>query len=123
LAPGISRHLLKTCSAWDGAMAEEEHAQSDGSGGQGLDPENGPTGAVVLLQKKAEKTVEEHLTTIVDCILDNIRAKHLPSAKLLIDLAARLETGKDVAEEEYVSLAEVLWTAFQEEERKTGTRD
>ena len=99
-------------------MAEEEEGsrRSDGRAQRGSDPENGSTGAV-LLQETAEKALEDYLGQIVNCILDNIRDKHLPSAKLLFELAARLRVEKEVPEAEYLSFAEGLWKAFLEEER------
>jgi len=99
-------------------MAEEEEqskvVRSGRIAGQRLDPEKGPTGAAVRLQEMAEKALEENLLEVVECILDNIRVKHLPSAKLLMELARRLDSRKVVLEVEYQSLAEVLWLEVQE---------
>jgi hypothetical protein len=93
---------------------EDGCTRSDEGGGSGKrrpNPEKdwGP----VQLQRKAEKTVAEYFADIFDCITANIKAKHLPSAKLLIDLAARLEKGLYVPEQEYMSLAAVLLADFR----------
>lgn len=110
------------CPAYGGAMAEEKEADegkargkfgSRGNAGQRLDPKNGPAGAAVLLQETAEETLEDYLLEIAACVLDNIRAKHLPTVKLLFDLAARLRARDNVPREEYESLAEVLWKDVQ----------
>jgi hypothetical protein len=105
-------------STYGGAMAEEEEdsgsGRDDEAAEEGLDPEIGSTDGAALLQKIAVKTLHKHLTEIVECILVNIKAKHLPSAKLLFDLARRLKAEEKIPEEEYLSLAEVLW-AFRDD--------
>jgi hypothetical protein len=103
---------------------EDGCTRSDKGGGNGKrrpDPEKdwGP----VQLQRKAEKTVAAYFAEIFDCITANIKAKHLPSAKLLMDLAARLQKGLYVPEQEYMSLAAVLLADFRLEELGTGNRD
>jgi len=99
-------------------MAKEEEGRgdrrSDGRAGKRLDPEKGPTGLVVRLQETAEKALEDNLLEVVVCILDNIRVKHLLSAKLLIELARKVDARKEVLEVEYLSLAEVLWLELKE---------
>jgi hypothetical protein len=108
-------------------MAEEEEASGSGWSGEGVgqrsNPENGLTGAAVALQEKAAKVLEENLGKVVDCILDNILAKHLPSAKLLMELAGRVKGPNGVPEEEYMSLAAVLWKACQEQGYEPGRVD
>jgi hypothetical protein len=86
-------------------------SEGDGSGERRPNPEKG--WGPVQLQRKAEKTVAEYFADIFDCIVVNIKAKHLPSAKFLVDLAARLEKGLYVPEQEYMSLAAVLLADFR----------
>ena len=106
----------------DGGMADEVVEEVGAEGGEraagGSNPEKGSTGAASSLQKLAEKTLEEHLADVMKCVVGNIKDKHLPSAKLLIDLAARLKADEDVPETAYTSLAQVLWTACPESVRK-----
>jgi len=102
-------------------MAEEEDGsgsgRSDKAAEQGLDPEMGPSRApkkalrngTALLLEMADEAVVEQLQEIVDCVVVNIKAGHLPSAKLLLELVARLKLEEDIPEEDYRSLAEVLW--------------
>jgi type III secretion system FlhB-like substrate exporter len=111
-----------------GAMADKDVkngcTRSDERGGSGKRRHNPEKGCgPVQLQRKAEKTVAEYFAEIFECIMANIKAKHLPSAKLLIDLAARLEAGSYVPEQEYMSLAAVLLADFRLEEQGAGNRD
>ena len=99
-------------------MAEEDEkdgsTRSDKGGGSGKRRRNPEKDCGPLqLQRKAEKTVAEYFAEIFECITANIKAKHLPSAKLLMDLAARLESGSYVPEREYMSLAAVLLADFR----------
>jgi hypothetical protein len=101
-----------------GAMADKDVedgcTRSDKGGGSGKRRHNPEKGCgPVQLQRKAEKTVAEYFADIFDCIVVNIKAKHLPSAKLLMDLAARLQAGSYVPEQEYMSLAAVLLADFR----------
>jgi hypothetical protein len=92
-------------------------AQRKRSSERGPDPEIGWVDAPLLLQRLAEKSLEENLTDVINCILVNIRAGHLPSVKLLVDLVAtQVKSGVEVSAEAYESLAEVLWAAVQEAE-------
>jgi hypothetical protein len=106
-------------------MAEQEEARSDGSCGQQPDPENGPVETVVLLCETTKSVFRKHLADIFQCIVDNIRAKHLPSAKLLIDLMKllKVEFENDAPEQEFPSLAEMLSKAWQEQELESGTKN
>jgi len=94
-------------------MAKEEEDSGSMRGNEAAeersDPEKGSTGGATLLRDMAVKTLQEHLTEIVECIAVNIKAKHLPSANLLFYLATRLKAEEEIPEEEYRSLAEVLW--------------
>lgn len=103
-----------------GAMAEEdetsEKLEGDRDAEARVDPENGGFGkAATKLQDKAGELLEEHLLEIVDCILANVRKKHLPSVTMLLDLSNRVRANEDVPEETYQSLADVLWAAKQQE--------
>ena len=106
-------------------MAEEEEARSDRSSGQRLDPENDLAEAVVLLREMTENAFKKHVADILQCIVDNICAKHLPSAKLLIDLMKllKVEIANDAPEKEFPSLAEMLLKVWQEQEQVSGTKN
>ncbi|WP_263355818.1 hypothetical protein [Acidicapsa ligni] len=121
-----------------GAMAEEEEAggvvegnkpvvvgMAGSSAGSGAGPENGlPVGTgkvgtgktMDLLRKKAEEALVENFVQIVKCIVRNIEANHLPSVKLLCDLAERVEDKQNIPMEDYQSLAEVLWKGLKEQD-------
>jgi hypothetical protein len=101
---------------------EQAGARGAEDAGERSDPEDGRTGAVALLQKKADEAVEKNLSRIVDCIVDNIIEKHLPSVKLLFEVAARYRVEGAVPKEDFRSFAEVLWKEVQEQERETGNR-
>jgi hypothetical protein len=78
-------------------------------------------GTVHKLQVKANKVLEDNMLSAVDCLLVNIRdLKHLPSLKLILELAARVRAEEELPEEEYRSLAEMLWKSYQEQEGEAG---
>jgi hypothetical protein len=106
-------------------MAEEEEARGDGSSGQWLDPENGPAEAVVLLYETTKSVFSKYLVDIFQCVVDNIRAKHLPSAGFLIDLMKllKIEFENHAPEQKFPSLADVLLKALQEQEQESGTKN
>jgi len=81
----------------------------EGNGGQRLDPEIGPTGAIFLLQEPAEKAVVDHLSDIVKCILANVIMLNLPNSTLLVDVARQLMRGGEVTPEVCESLSVTLW--------------
>jgi hypothetical protein len=83
--------------------------ESKGNGGQQLDPEKGPTGAIFLLQEPAEKAVVDHLNDIVKCILANVTMQNLPNATLILDVAKQLMRGGEVTPEVCESLSMTLW--------------
>lgn len=119
-------------------MAEEKDASekeaSEKAGEARPDPEKGPTrspsgersrgrraakkGAVngaMLLRDIALEALRKNLQAIVDCVLDNIKVgKHLPSVKLLFELATHLTPEDEIPEEDLLSFAEVLWQDFEE---------
>ena len=79
---------------------EEDHggkppadATADGEAEERQDPEIDLAGAAVLLQREAAKALAKYLKEVVDCIITNIKAKHLPSAKLLFELAGEFGKG------------------------------
>jgi hypothetical protein len=123
-AGNLCRAFRDICSTDGGAMAEaeEERASAPEVVGAkdarvGSDPENGRTRAKKRLRKEAETALGNHATEIVQCLLRNIGKDHVPSAKMLIDLAD-LEDGPGdedgAAQDEYRSLAEVLWKELYE---------
>ena len=97
-------------------VEESEIEQSDEGAAVNSDSEKNQGEAADLLQEIAEKALVEQLEKIVACIVVNIELKHLPSAKLLFDLAARLKAAKEIPESEYMSLADLLWKAHREQE-------
>jgi hypothetical protein len=111
------------------AEAEEEDAiaqvtaRGAEDAGKRSDPKNGRTGAARRLQQAAEKALDENTPKIVNCLIANIEGNHLPSAKMLIDLANGLRGGgeNEIPEEGYLSLADVLWKELEEPE--TGNRN
>jgi type III secretion system FlhB-like substrate exporter len=106
-------------------MAEVEEysvrAESGGLTGQRPDRESGQGGAVEPLQKTADKPVEEHLKDIADCIMENIRGIHVPCASLLVAFAVKINATNEIPQEEYESLAEVLWKMHREMAEEQGT--
>jgi hypothetical protein len=108
-----------------GAMAEEEDdsgsekgsVEGDGSGVRpkgGSDPKNGRVGGGLLLQRAADTAVDTYIADVIACLIGNIKKLHLPSAKLLMDLANRLGN-KDISLEEFESLAGKLLKEVLEE--------
>ena len=112
---------VETRPARGGAMAtqgteagrNQGTTEGDGDDGQQLNPEKGLVGASALLRETAKTALRENFLSIVECIVTNIRNKHLPSVKLLFELAGYLEAGVEVPAEAYESFAAVLWKEFQ----------
>ena len=72
---------------------------------------------LLLLEKRAKKSLAEGVTGMFDSLDLNIKAGHVPSAKFVIDMVlalAKLEGEASAAA--YDSLAEVLWKAVEEAE-------
>lgn len=101
-----------------GAMAEgdevSEAAKDDRYFGER--PEWGQKKALVTLEdaddmlcEMADWEIRNNLREIMTCIMENIRKMHLPSVKLLLELAARMKRRRAVPVEVYESLATVLW--------------
>lgn len=124
------RAFRDICSTNGGAMAEAEEQQGTALevvGAEGAkarsDPENGRTGVRKRLQKAAEQTLDENMPKIMTCLVKNIEGNHLPSAKMLIDLADG-PGDEDVASlEAHPSLAEVLWKELEDGELEPGNRE
>jgi hypothetical protein len=106
-----------------GAMAEEEIKEgsigSDGSGERGPDPENGRVVLPLRFLKKAEETLDENIDEVFTCIMDNVKAGHLPSAKMLLDLVREARRGVNVPAAAFESLAEALWKSVNELKQET----
>jgi hypothetical protein len=111
-------------------MAKEQDdsgsERSDEPAGEGLDPEIGPSASpvqmkdrisgAVLLRDLDVEAVHEQLMEVSNGILVNQKPGPLASTKLIFGLATRLKSDEEVSEEEYRSLAEVLWKDFEERE-------
>lgn len=79
----------------------------------GSDPENDSTGLAGWFGEMADRTLKEHFTKVLDTIVVNVEAKHLPSAKFLVDLAVWAQKYPGVKQERFVSLAQTLWEDLQ----------
>jgi len=105
-------------ATWGGAMTGAEEDEGDvrrvGSAGVSLDSKRRPASGADRSQEAAETALEKYLREIIECILDNVKVGHLPSATLLFNLATRLSRNEEVPEEEYLSFAEELWKSAQE---------
>jgi hypothetical protein len=86
---------------------------------EGGDGEKSRAGAPVELQTTANQGQIEDLAEVVNCIFSEIRLEHLPSGKLLVDLA-ELCDGEEITTEKVESFAKTLWKAYGELEE---TRD
>jgi hypothetical protein len=73
-----------------------------------------PSGAAVV-QKMALGTVEEEMRGILDCVVVNIKAGHLPSAKFIFELASKMKRSEEVDEAEMQSFAELLIKSLEAE--------
>jgi hypothetical protein len=99
-------------------------ARSDGTdAGRRLNPENGSGSVVVLLQEKADKALGDHLLEVVECLVSNVKEKHLPSLKLLFDIAERIGLGQELSEAAVKSFTDSLRDSLQtmKEEHELGT--
>jgi hypothetical protein len=104
----------------DDSGSEKGSVEGDGSGVRpkgGSDQKNGRVGGRLLLQRAADTAVDTYIADVISCIEGNIKKLHLPSVKLLLDLAERLGS-KEVSLEEFESLAaELLKEVLEEQER------
>jgi hypothetical protein len=72
----------------------------------GLVPENVPTGMRAAVGKIALNVLLKGFEKIIDALFENVKtAKHLPSLKLLIDLAMLVTEAEDVRQVDYVGFA------------------
>ncbi len=125
-AGNLCRAFRDICSTNGGAMAEAEEVQGTapevvgaGDAGARSEPEKARTGVRKRLQKAAEETLDNNVTKFMTCLVKNIEGNHLPSAKMLLDLADGPED--EGTGEEFSSLAEVLWKEL--EDGTTGNRE
>jgi len=91
-------------------VAEKESTQGSlGSDAGGLVPKNVPTGVRAAIGKMALDVVLAGFQKIMDALDFNIREKqHLPSLKLLTELAMLVTEVEDVRLVDYVGFAEQL---------------
>ena len=70
--------------------------------------------ARIQFKNLARKTLRVYLGEVLDCLMENIRAKHLPSLKMLVEMAALLDD-EEVSPEAFESFAKLLKKMFDEE--------
>ena len=81
------------------------------------DPKNGRAGVGTLLQRAADAAVSKYINIVVNSVLGNIQDKHLPSVKLLMDVAGHLES-KNPTPADFESFARLLMKEFLKEQGK-----
>lgn len=93
-------------------MADEEMKEGSGerdlleSAAGGLVPENVPTGFRAAVGKMALDVVLKGFQVVVDALFANVKdMKHLPSLKLLLDLAMLVTEAEDVRLVNYMGFA------------------
>ena len=104
----------------DDKGSETESVEGDGSGicpEDEPDPENGRVGGRLLLKRAAETALSTYIKDVIASIVTNIKAKHLPSTKMLLDMADHLES-RDATPAEFDSFAKVLLKEYLEEVEK-----
>jgi len=132
-AVNLCRALLDTCSGWarhgiGGAMAEEEDdsgsekdcVEDDWSGVRsdgGPDPKNGRVKGRLLLKEAATTALDKYVDDVIKNIVGNIKGGHLPSMKLLMDMADHLES-KNPTAADFESFARLLMKEFLTEQGK-----
>ncbi len=103
-------------ATWGGAMTDadedEGDVRSDGIVRVRLNPGRGC--GEERLQEAPETALQNYLREVVECVIDNVKVKHLPSAALLFNLAMRLSRNEAVPEEAYLSFAAELWKSAKE---------
>lgn len=118
---GVAGAGLAGCPAMGGVMAEVKvvegvRERSDVAGVAAVNPEIGSArrvNAPAMLKGFAVIAVQAKLDEIVTCIMTNITKGHLPSAKLLFDLASKMVNDEEIPEAEMKSIAEFLWKAAE----------
>lgn len=85
------------------------------------DPEKGRAGGPSLLQRASDAAMWKYINMVVNSILGNIQDKHLPSVKLLMDMAQCL-TKKDPTAADFESFAKLLLKEFEGEQEKCNER-
>jgi len=86
------------------------------------DPENGRAGVGTLLQRAADAAVSKYINIVVNSVLGNIQDKHLPSVKLLMDVAGHLES-KNPTPADFESFARLLMKEFRKEQEKHAEQE
>jgi hypothetical protein len=98
-------------------MAEgEEDSSGKGSEDGSIEWKPGPKKgqAQLLFRNAARKTVKLYVDAVIECLMDNMQAKHLLSLKMLIDMAALFEDD-EVSPEAFESFSSLLKKVFDEE--------
>jgi len=88
----------------------------------GPDPENGQAGGPGLLQRAADAAMWKYINMVVNCVLGNIQDKHLPSVKLLMEMAQCLDK-KNPTAADYESFAKLLLKELENEQEKSNDRE
>lgn len=104
----------------DGSGSEKDCIEDDWSGVRfdgGPDPKNGQVKGRLLLQRAATDALEKYVDDVITNIVGNIQAKHLPSVKLLMDMADHLES-KNPTPADFESFARLLLKEFLKEQGK-----
>ena len=112
-------------------MADVKAEVGIGQGGEvvlsGPEPEIVPTESTqgrgvdkaALLQEMAEEFMRKNFRPVLECVLTNVlEHKHLPSARLLVELAKMVVTEGEAPVEAYESVTEVIWKSYQKVQRK-----
>jgi hypothetical protein len=90
----------------------------DGSCAWKPDPKKGQE-AKIQFRNMARISLKTYVGEVLDCLMANMRAEHLPSLKMLVEMAALLE-GEEVSPEAFESFAKLLKRVFDEERKIDG---
>jgi hypothetical protein len=89
-------------------VREQDEQESGARVDQEAVQERGQLSGEATLRKLASKMLRENVAVIFTAIGESIRKGHLPSVKLLVDLANKVEDAGTLLVSEVPSLAEVL---------------
>jgi hypothetical protein len=102
-----------------GAMTEEEQANGSGKkGGDGARKPNPENGSVDLLSRFMDAigdVASRNVTGLAESMVKNCALGQVAAMKLVLE-ALKPSDGRKKTEEEFQSLAEVLWKAVQEQD-------
>jgi len=104
----------------DDSGSEKDCVEDDWSGvrsDDGPDPKNGQVKGRLLLRRAATDALEKYVDDVITNIVGNIKDKHLPSVKLLMDMADHLES-RNPTPADFESFARLLMKVFLKEQGK-----